>query len=162
VTKRLREREIGDLALPLGFGGVGMILLAVPLMDLTLAAVDGDDAGAASGVFNTVQQLGSALGVALVGVVFFGVLGADPSPARYEDALLAGGGVTMTAFALAALGRRAPARTCGAPRRSADSGGRGAKRGGMRRGRVGPQKRPKPWAARSHLRVMRSSTARRW
>jgi predicted MFS family arabinose efflux permease len=100
-----------DLALPLGFGGVGMILLAVPLMDLTLAAVDGDDAGAASGVFNTVQQLGSALGVALVGVVFFGVLGADPSPARFEDALLAGVGVTMAAFVLAALaGALLPAR----------------------------------------------------
>lgn len=92
-----------DLAWPLAFSGVGMILLAVPLMDLTLAAVDGDDAGAASGVFNTVQQLGSALGVALVGVVFFGVLGEDPSPARYEDALLAGTRVTITAFALASL-----------------------------------------------------------
>ena len=80
-----------------------MILLAVPPMDLTLAAVDGDDAGAASGVFNTVQQFGSALGVALVGVVFFGVLGEDPSPARYEDALLAGTRVTITAFAVASL-----------------------------------------------------------
>ena len=35
----------------------------------------------------------------------------DPSPARYEDALLAGVGVTMTAFALAALaGALLPAR----------------------------------------------------
>ena len=43
--------------------------------------------------------------------MFFGVLGADPSPTRYEDALLAGVAVTMTAFALAALaGALLPAR----------------------------------------------------
>jgi predicted MFS family arabinose efflux permease len=116
VAGRGAELSGWDLAWPLGLSGVGMILLAVPLMDVTLAAVDADDAGAASGVFNTAQQLGSALGLALVGVVFFGVLGDDPSPARYEDALVAGAWVTITAFALASVaGTLLPARRHPAP-----------------------------------------------
>lgn len=103
-----------DLIWPLGLSGIGMILLAVPLMDLTLAAVPTDDAGAASGVFNTFQQVGYALGVAVVGVVFFGVLGTDQSPGQYKDAIVAGTWVTIAAFlAAAAAGLALPNRSRG-------------------------------------------------
>jgi hypothetical protein len=42
-----------------------------------LAGIRGQDAGAASGVLSTVQQVGGAIGVALIGVVFFGLLGSQ-------------------------------------------------------------------------------------
>lgn len=44
------------------------------LTGVVLAGIARDDAGAASGVLVTAQQIGSALGVALIGVVLFGAL----------------------------------------------------------------------------------------
>ena len=54
------------LALGLGLGMVG-----VPLTDLTLGCVGDAHAGSASGLFNTADHLGLALGTVLTGVVFF-------------------------------------------------------------------------------------------
>lgn len=54
--------------------GVGMGLVAPTLIDVALTRVDRVDAGAASGVVTTAGQLGGAIGVALIGVVFFGAL----------------------------------------------------------------------------------------
>lgn len=44
------------------------------LTGVVLAEIGRDDAGAAAGVLATAQQIGSALGVALIGVVLFGAL----------------------------------------------------------------------------------------
>jgi EmrB/QacA subfamily drug resistance transporter len=111
-----------DLIWPLALSGIGMILLAVPLMDLTLAAVPTDDAGAASGVFNTFQQVGYALGVAVVGVVFFGALGTSQSPEQYKDAIVAGTWVTIAAFLVAAAaGLALPKRIRGPDAEPADT-----------------------------------------
>jgi hypothetical protein len=52
--------------------GAGLSLLIIPLLDVVLAAVPHEVAGGAGGMFSTAQQLGGALGVALVGTVFFG------------------------------------------------------------------------------------------
>ena len=87
-------------------------------MDLTLAAVPTDDAGAASGVFNTFQQVGYVLGVAVVGVVFFGMLGTDQSPGQYKDAIVAGTWVTAAFLAAAAAGLALPNRSRGPGRRN--------------------------------------------
>ncbi|MBO0807774.1 MAG: MFS transporter, partial [Actinobacteria bacterium] len=54
--------------------GAGLTLLVVPLVNVVLAAVPVEVAGGASGLFSTAQQLGGALGVALLGTVFFGYL----------------------------------------------------------------------------------------
>ncbi|MEU0858925.1 MFS transporter [Streptomyces griseofuscus] len=54
--------------------GLGMGLVASPLVQLVLSGVPGRDAGAASGVLNSVNQLGSAAGVAVLGMLFFGLL----------------------------------------------------------------------------------------
>lgn len=54
--------------------GAGAGWTSPPLIGLSLAGVQGKDAGAAAGVFTTAQQIAGALGVALIGVVFFGVL----------------------------------------------------------------------------------------
>ena len=72
-----------------GFG-IGMVL--VPLSSTVLRGVDARQAGAASGVLSTAQQVGGALGVAVVGVVFYRVLGAGavPGSPRYRTEELAG------------------------------------------------------------------------
>jgi hypothetical protein len=55
--------------------GLGLGSVVAPLVNVVLAGIRGQDAGAASGVLTTVQQLGGAVGVALIGVIFFGLLG---------------------------------------------------------------------------------------
>jgi EmrB/QacA subfamily drug resistance transporter len=55
--------------------GVGLGSVVAPLVNVVLAGIRGQDAGAASGVLSTVQQVGGAVGVAVIGVVFFGLLG---------------------------------------------------------------------------------------
>ena len=59
--------------------GLGLGLVAPTLVDVILAGVHHRDAGSASGVLNTNLQLGGAIGVALIGVVFFGLLGTEAS-----------------------------------------------------------------------------------
>jgi EmrB/QacA subfamily drug resistance transporter len=54
--------------------GMGMGLVMSPIFAVALTDVDHKNAGAASGVLNAVQQLGGAIGVALIGVFFFGQL----------------------------------------------------------------------------------------
>nr|WP_232292066.1 MFS transporter [Frankia sp. QA3] len=68
--------------------GIGWGMVVAPTLDLLLGQVRGREAGNASGLLNTVQQLGLALGVALVGVVFFTLLGHSSS--RGTDAVAPG------------------------------------------------------------------------
>jgi MFS family permease len=56
--------------------GAGLALLVIPLVNVVLAAAPADTAGSAAGVFSTAQQLGGAIGVALLGTVFFDQLSA--------------------------------------------------------------------------------------
>ncbi|WP_326661142.1 MFS transporter [Streptomyces sp. NBC_00385] len=69
-----------QMALPLVVMGVGMGLIVAPLADAVLSEVPKEHAGSASGLFNTVQQMGNALGLALVSVVFFGAMGDRLTP----------------------------------------------------------------------------------
>lgn len=64
-----------QMALPLVVMGVGMGLIVAPLTDAVLSDVPREHAGSASGLINTVQQMGNALGLGLVAVVFFGQIG---------------------------------------------------------------------------------------
>ena len=61
--------------------GLGMGTVLAPLADILLAGVRRADAGSASGVFNTSIQLGASIGVAVIGVIFFGLLGTQSGPA---------------------------------------------------------------------------------
>jgi MFS family permease len=51
--------------------GMGMGLSLPPLFDFILAGVAGHEVGSASGVLNAVQQLGAALGIAVLATIFF-------------------------------------------------------------------------------------------
>jgi EmrB/QacA subfamily drug resistance transporter len=57
--------------------GLGLGCVVAPLVNVVLAGIRAQDAGSASGVLSTVQQVGGAVGVALIGVVFFGLLGSQ-------------------------------------------------------------------------------------
>jgi EmrB/QacA subfamily drug resistance transporter len=62
------------LAPGLLLAGLGMGMVAPTLVDVVLAGVPERDAGSASGVLNTAFQLGGAIGIAVIGVIFFGLL----------------------------------------------------------------------------------------
>jgi EmrB/QacA subfamily drug resistance transporter len=76
--------------------GMGLSLLVIPLVNVVLAAVPVEVAGGASGLFSTAQQLGGALGVALIGTVFFGYLNGH----SFEAAMVHTAPYAMGAFAL--------------------------------------------------------------
>ncbi|MCF2529772.1 MFS transporter [Yinghuangia sp. KLBMP8922] len=69
------------MAVPLFVAGAGMGMLLPPLADTVLSGVAEKDAGSASGVLNAVNQLGNAVGIALIGVVFFGLMTAQAGAA---------------------------------------------------------------------------------
>jgi len=52
--------------------GCGLGMVMAPLVATLLAGLPAEHAGAGAGVLATVQQLGNALGVALIGLVFYG------------------------------------------------------------------------------------------
>ncbi len=66
-----------ELAPALLFGGAGMGCVVAPIYPFILAEVPVKDAGSASGVINAVGQVGGAIGVAAIGVVFFGLIGSQ-------------------------------------------------------------------------------------
>jgi hypothetical protein len=65
----------GDVVAPLLLMGIGFGLVAAPLPVVVLQDVPVQAAGSASGMSNTVTQLGVAIGVAAVSVAFFVPLG---------------------------------------------------------------------------------------
>ena len=76
-----------DLLGPLLVAGVGSGLFIAPNAQFIVATVDPQEAGAASGVIGTMQRLGSAVGIAVIGSVFFGALSvAKPTAAQIADA----------------------------------------------------------------------------
>ncbi|MFI0539026.1 MFS transporter [Streptomyces sp. WSLK1-3] len=77
-----------QMALPLVVMGVGMGLIVAPLTDAVLSEVPREHAGSASGLINTVQQMGNALGLGLVSVVFFGVIGDHLRPEQVGPAFV--------------------------------------------------------------------------
>jgi EmrB/QacA subfamily drug resistance transporter len=92
-----------DLAAPFAVGGLGMGLLLPPIVDVTLAGVDPNDAGSASGILNTTQQIGSVIGVAFIGIVFFHLIARTYTPQSYTHALTTSLWVAVAAFSLSAL-----------------------------------------------------------
>jgi EmrB/QacA subfamily drug resistance transporter len=100
------------LALPLLAGGIGSGMVISPNTTLTLAEAPVHGAGSAGGVLQTAQRVGSALGIAVVGAVFFAVLGdgggagsggaGSGADGAWQRAFAAGLGVSV-AFVVLAL-----------------------------------------------------------
>ncbi|WP_433252191.1 MFS transporter [Streptosporangium sp. CA-135522] len=92
--------ELGawHLALPLLVSGAGMGMIFVPLFDIIMGEIQDHEVGSASGALESVQQLSAALGVAILGTVFFDRFTAPGAPDA--NALAATGQVTLIALVL--------------------------------------------------------------
>jgi hypothetical protein len=65
--------------LPMFVAGAGGGFFIAPVTNVVLAGIRSADAGSASGALATAQQVGAAVGIAVVGVIFFGLLGLNAS-----------------------------------------------------------------------------------
>jgi EmrB/QacA subfamily drug resistance transporter len=92
--------------------GVGQGLVFPRLISAALSRVRVADAGSASGVLTTVQQVAYSLGVAVIGSVFFSVLGhgaaPEPHAAALSAALLCNVVLLLLTFLLTVRLRRLP------------------------------------------------------
>ncbi len=78
--------SVSDFIAPLLTIGAGMGTAISALFQSVLLRVSGPDAGAGSGILQTFQQLGIALGITIVGQIFFGVLGQAGDPETFNSA----------------------------------------------------------------------------
>jgi EmrB/QacA subfamily drug resistance transporter len=75
-----------ELAGPLAITGFGMGMVFVPMFDVILAGVAPHQVGSASGLLESVQQLSMSLGIAVVGTVLFGAVGAGRGAGAFVGA----------------------------------------------------------------------------
>jgi EmrB/QacA subfamily drug resistance transporter len=90
-----------DIGLALAGVGFGMVMPSV--IKAVIGNVDQRHAGLASGMVISTFQIGAALGVAVIGGVFYSVLGADPTTDAYRRAFAIALGCNVALLALAAL-----------------------------------------------------------
>jgi EmrB/QacA subfamily drug resistance transporter len=86
--------------------GLGMGLCIAPLTTVLLSTCAPEQAGSMSGVLSTVQQVGNSLGVAVIGLIFFGAVHRGYGHA-FELSVLGLGGLLL---AVAASSRLLPGR----------------------------------------------------
>jgi EmrB/QacA subfamily drug resistance transporter len=77
-----------DLAPATAVIGLGQGLAMPSLIGAALAGVPRERAGAAAGILTTLQQFGTAAGVAVIGAVFYGRLGSVPSRGNSVSAMV--------------------------------------------------------------------------
>jgi EmrB/QacA subfamily drug resistance transporter len=84
--------------------GIGLGFVFGPLFNVILAGVEDREVGSASGTLNAVQQLANAIGVAVLGTIFFSLLdhGHLP-PGAIETTILISAALFALAFALSFL-----------------------------------------------------------
>ncbi|MHA7984256.1 MFS transporter [Rathayibacter sp. CAU 1779] len=78
-----------DLLPPLLVAGFGSGLFIAPNARFIVATVDNSEAGAASGVIQTMQRIGSAVGIAIIGSVLFAQLPSSFAPSKAKAAEIA-------------------------------------------------------------------------
>jgi predicted MFS family arabinose efflux permease len=83
--------------------GSGMGFAIAPMPSIVLAGVKPDHAAAASGVVSTAQQAGNAIGVAVIGVIFYHALGSGSYPHAFELGLIAMAALGVVGAALVQL-----------------------------------------------------------
>jgi EmrB/QacA subfamily drug resistance transporter len=81
--------------------GVGMGFVFGPLFNVILAGVDDEEVGSASGTLNAVQQLGNAVGVAVLATIYFSLLDhGHGSPEALKTTALISAGLFVVGLAL--------------------------------------------------------------
>ncbi|WP_424184802.1 MFS transporter [Actinokineospora sp. G85] len=97
--------NVWSLSPALAVVGIGSGLAIAPYFDIVLAGVDDAEIGSASGTLTAAQQTGNALGVSVLGTVFFAVLDAHQSDggSAFATATWVATGASLVAVAGAAL-----------------------------------------------------------
>ncbi|HZX05146.1 MFS transporter, partial [Kribbella sp.] len=83
--------------------GIGAGLVFAPLFDIILASVDDQAAGSASGVLTAMQQYGGAIGVAVIGTIFFQLLPTRAFLGATETSVLVAIGLFVVSLAVTYL-----------------------------------------------------------
>jgi EmrB/QacA subfamily drug resistance transporter len=103
LNTKAADLNAWELVAPLFFAGLGNGLFIAPNAQFIVATVDSSEAGAASGVISTMQRIGSAIGIAVIGSVLFGVANLTALPdevkTKVAAALKAGTYTSHTAAA---------------------------------------------------------------
>ncbi|MCS6758769.1 MAG: MFS transporter, partial [Candidatus Devosia euplotis] len=89
--------------LPLLLAGIGLELGFSSLFQLVLANVPPRDAGVGSGALQAFQQVGGALGMAIIGELFFGNLGGAMASGSGQHAAFAGAASTALSYVMASF-----------------------------------------------------------
>jgi EmrB/QacA subfamily drug resistance transporter len=111
--------------------GAGQGLCITPLTTTVLSHADPSRAGSVSGALSTAQQVGNAIGVAVTGVVFYGLLGrGDGYAAAYRWSLTEMGVLLAGVAALSFIMPRARLATGAGGASTAGTGSAGASTGG--------------------------------
>jgi len=88
--------------------GIGSGMVFAPLFDIILASIDDKAAGSASGVLTAMQQFGGAIGVAVIGTVFFQLIPAHQFLGATKTSILVTVGLLVASLAVTfALPKRA-------------------------------------------------------
>lgn len=89
---------------------IGMGMTFVPMTLVATAGVSTEEGGLASGLFNTSQQVGGALGLAILATIAANTTGADHTPAGMVDgfqaAFVVAAGLMLAGLVLVTLGLR--------------------------------------------------------
>jgi EmrB/QacA subfamily drug resistance transporter len=93
-----------QLVVPLFIAGMGLGLGFSGLFQSVLAGVPPRDAGAGSGALQAFQQVGAALGVALIGQIFFSSLEAGLASGLAGKAAFSGSATTAVLYQVASFG----------------------------------------------------------
>ena len=103
---------LGDILVPSLLAAAGLGLSFVPQTIAAMSGVSDGDAGLASGLINTSQQIGGALGLAVLSSIAFSTIGdlaatGDTGPAAltegYADAFMVGSGIGLLGIAATLL-----------------------------------------------------------
>jgi EmrB/QacA subfamily drug resistance transporter len=91
VLLRVKPEDLTNWILlgPLLVAGIGSGLFIAPNAQFIVATVDRTEAGAASGVIGTMQRIGAAIGIAVIGSVLFGNLPDSVAPTAKQAAAAA-------------------------------------------------------------------------
>jgi predicted MFS family arabinose efflux permease len=64
--------------------GIGLGFVVVPLINIIISRAKVENVGAASGVLNTMMAVGNAMGIALIGSLFFGMIAVNATSAASD------------------------------------------------------------------------------
>ncbi len=99
-TLELMDGSVGawDLAPATLVAGIGSGLVFAPMFDIILAGVNDREVGSASGVLSAFQQFGGAIGVAVIGTIFFELIPAHVFTGSMEAVVLVCAALFLLSF----------------------------------------------------------------